>query len=240
MTVCPLQIAGLSSFEIIIEFAHRCDGHIAFAFGLCFHGSGPRAGERDKLHIGLLSITRYAVSLEYRPAHRLANWQPSACVSAAADCRLPVDYVAPTTVPANMEELPILWQASGTYSRLSRAVRLVIRDPGRLAQVPLCEVPVDFSSQMVLVAGLGPTTRNDLGLRIQYVWKEHSRIRVLERQIYPGEESATGLCPASPWTVVVVPRVDLSVEGYNCTSSARPHSSRGAGPMTSPPRPRST
>lgn len=125
-------------------------------------------------------------------------------------------YVEPTTVPSGIEELPILWQASGTYSRLTRAVRLVVRDPATLAQVPLCEVPVDFRSQMVLIPGLGPTARNDLGIRIQSVRQERSRIRVLERQIYPGDRPESGgPHPASPWTVVVVPLSSSSVEGYS-------------------------
>jgi hypothetical protein len=125
------------------------------------------------------------------------------------------DHTVPRTLPADRSDLPILWQASGTYSRLTRAVRLVVRDQATLAQVPLCEVPVDFSSQMVLIAGLGPTTKNNLGIAIQSVSQDKSRIRVLERQIYPGEQTATGLRPASPWTVVVIPRSDVNVEGYD-------------------------
>lgn len=134
-------------------------------------------------------------------------------VAVIVGCRL--DRTSPTTVPADAEELPILWQASGTYSRLAKAVRLVIRDAATLAQVPLCEVPVDFRSEMVLIAGLGPTPRNDCGIIIQHAWKENGRIRVLERQVYPGAQVSPGLRPASPWTIVVVPRSDLDVEGYS-------------------------
>lgn len=143
-------------------------------------------------------------------------------------CRL--DTTSPTTVPAGAEELPIHWQASGTYSRLTKAVRLVVRDAATLAQIPLCEVPVDFRTEMVLIAGLGPTPRNDCGIIIQHVWKEGSTLRVLERQIYPGSHVSPGLRPASPWTVVVVPRCDLDVEGY---SSRLP---RGVLSAANPPR----
>lgn len=143
-------------------------------------------------------------------------------------CRL--DTASPTTVPAGTEELPILWQASGTYSRLTKAVRLVVRDPATLAQIPLCEVPVDFRTEMILIAGLGPTPRDDCGIIIQHVWKEGDRLRVLERQIYPGSRIRPGFRLASPWTVVVVPRCDLDVEGY---SSRLP---RGTFLSANPPR----
>lgn len=113
------------------------------------------------------------------------------------------------------EDLSIYWEKSGTYSRLGRSVRVLARDEATLAQVPVTEVPVDWKTQMVLVAGLGPTPTSDVGLRITRVWREGPRIRVLERQIHPGTEKLGGLNPASPWTVVVIPRSDLNVEGYS-------------------------
>lgn len=136
-------------------------------------------------------------------------------VGAVAIVGCQLDKPGPTTLPADAEELPILWQTSGTYSRLTKAVRLVIRDAGTLAQVPLCEVPVNFETEMVLLAGLGPTPRSDCGIVIQQAWKKNGRIWVLERQVYPGSQMSSGLRPASPWTVVVVPRSDLDVEGYS-------------------------
>lgn len=108
----------------------------------------------------------------------------------------------------------ILWQQSGTYSRINRRVRLLVRDPATLAQLPLTEVPVDFDQQMVLVAGLGPTPTSERGIRIVRVWREGSRIRVQERVIHPGDDQASGLAPASPWTVAIIPRSDLNVQGY--------------------------
>ncbi len=125
------------------------------------------------------------------------------------------DGVQPTRGPSPGEDLPVLWEASGTHSRLTRSVRIVARDRATLAQVPLAEVPVDFDSQMALIAGLGPTPNYRLGIRIKRVWREGSRIRVLERHIHPGFDRGAGLRPASPWTIVVVPRSDLNVEGYS-------------------------
>ena len=113
------------------------------------------------------------------------------------------------------EDLPIIWEASGTYSRLSRSVRIIARDRATLAQVPLAEVPVDFKTQMVLIAGLGPTASDNLGIRVKRVWREGSQIRVLERHIHPGPDEGQGLRPASPWTIAVVPRSDLNIEGYS-------------------------
>lgn len=112
------------------------------------------------------------------------------------------------------EDIPILWKKSGAYSRIARRVRVVARDHATLAQLPLTEIPVDFTSQMVLIAGLGPTPSSDQGIRIVRVWKEGTRIRVQERPIHPGLDPTPGLTPASPWTVVVIPKSDLNVEGY--------------------------
>lgn len=116
--------------------------------------------------------------------------------------------------PSPPEDIPILWRASGTYSHLTKRIRVAVRDPAALAQLPLTEIPVDFETQMVLVAGLGPTVSDELGLRINRVWREGSKIRVEECRIHPGPEPKAGANPASPWTVAIIPRSDLNVEGY--------------------------
>lgn len=115
---------------------------------------------------------------------------------------------------ASQEDLPILWQQSGTYSRITRGTHVVARNPMELAKLPIAEVPVDFKIQMVLIVGLGPSPTNELGVRIARVWHEGSRIRVQERRIHPGTLRSPGVEPASPWTIVVVPKSDLNVEGY--------------------------
>jgi len=152
--------------------------------------------------------------LRAKPLVRLAAtvvW-PSLLI-AAGGCSAGRSQMA--TDPSPGEELPILLQIRGTYSRLGRAVRILARDRATLAQVPLAEVPVDFDSQMVLIAGLGPTTSNEFGIRITRVWREGSRLCVQEQQIHPGPDRAAGLRPASPWTMAVVPKRDLNVEGYS-------------------------
>jgi hypothetical protein len=113
------------------------------------------------------------------------------------------------------EDIPILWQTSGTHSRLVRRTRILARDQATLVQVPLTEVPVDFETQMVLIDGLGATPSSEQGIRIVRVWRQGSRIRVQERPIHPGTDRNPGLEPASPWTAVVIPKSDLNVEGYS-------------------------
>lgn len=117
--------------------------------------------------------------------------------------------------PVLHEDIPITWEKSGTYSHLSRAVRILARDRATLAQVPITEVPVDFEREMVLIAGLGPTPSSERGIRITRVWADSGRLRVQETQLHPGTEQQPGLRPASPWSVAVIPRSDLNVEGYS-------------------------
>jgi hypothetical protein len=115
---------------------------------------------------------------------------------------------------AAAEDIPILWQSSGTYSRISRRARILVRDPATLAQIPVTEIPVNFDTQMVLIAGLGPTPSGEQGIRIVRVWRQGSKIHVQERAIHPGADRTAGLQPASPWTAVVIPKSDLNVDGY--------------------------
>lgn len=112
-------------------------------------------------------------------------------------------------------EMEISYEASGTYSRIGRPVRLLVRDQATLEQLPLGEVKVDFDQQMVLVAALGSTPTSDFGVRIVRVWQQGARLRVQERRIHPGLDQEVGLHPASPWTLVVIPRSDLNVDGYS-------------------------
>lgn len=137
--------------------------------------------------------------------------------------------------PPSAEDIPILWQASGAHSHLTRRVRVVARDPAVLAQLPLAEIPVNFETQMVLVAGLGPTATDELGVRIDRVWREGSKIRVQERRIHPGPEPKAGLSPASPWTAVIIPRSDFNVEGY--TNSVPKGAVSGTAEIPPPPIP---
>jgi hypothetical protein len=113
-----------------------------------------------------------------------------------------------------IRELSILAQKSGSHSHLRKKVRIVVYDRATLAQIPLPKIDVDFERQMVLIAGMGPTLRDDVGIQITRVWQEDRRIHVQERQIHPGLEARPSARPASPWTMVVVPKSKLNVMGY--------------------------
>lgn len=112
-------------------------------------------------------------------------------------------------------ELPILREVSGTWSHISRPVRVVAYDAATLAQIPVTDVPVDFDTEMVLIAALGPTVGQDIGVRITRIWREDGRIHVRDQRLHPGLERTSTLERSSPWTVVVVPRCEAPVEGYS-------------------------
>ncbi len=134
-------------------------------------------------------------------------------MSGAMGCRSTPAEPVERSRSRRVEEIPIIWQESGTYSRLTRPTRLLVRDRAALVRVPLTEVPVDFETQMVLVCGLGPTPDDRRGVRIARVWREGSVIRVQERTIL-SEREPRRLERASPWTVAIIPRSDANVEGY--------------------------
>jgi hypothetical protein len=125
-------------------------------------------------------------------------------------------------------EMPITWSKAGTYSEFHEPLRLVIRDAAHLAAIPLAEVPVDFSKQMVLVATRGAVPTEGYAVRITRVWREGRRIRVDVRVSQPqpgGQPSKHALC--APYHIVVVPRSDLNVEGF---STRLPSDPRGHNP----------
>lgn len=125
-----------------------------------------------------------------------------------------------------VEELPILWERHGVYSRIQKPIRIVALDRGTLAQLPITEVEVDFKTQMVLIVGMGPTFRDDIGVRIVRVWRQGGQIQVQERQIHPGDEAGASMGQASPWSIVVVPRSDLNVAGFSARVPPRVYATR--------------
>jgi hypothetical protein len=131
----------------------------------------------------------------------------SACTAPAGSQR--------ETRQESVKELPILWETSGTWSHLTRPARIVIYDAATLAEVPVAQVPVDFSKQMVLLTALGPTIGQDMGVRIERVWQEGPEVHVLERRLHPGLEQSAVSNRSSPWTIVVVPRSEVPVKGYS-------------------------
>lgn len=133
----------------------------------------------------------------------------------------------PTTGPA--AEMPILWEHRETFSNVARPFRVVARDAATLSQMPLTEVPVDFRTQMVLVAAMGPTTSEEYGIRITQMVRQGGQIKATVVPVHPGQNKRGGVVVASPYHIVVVPKSDLNVAGFS--SAVPPNAFR----MTTPP-----
>lgn len=117
-----------------------------------------------------------------------------------------------SAMPADGEELPILYRVQGVHSHETRAMRVVVRDAATLAQIPIADVPVDFSTQMLLIVTLGRVTSDLYTVDIPRVWREKGRLRVetLLRAPPPGAPVSM----ASPYCIVVVPQCDLNVADF--------------------------
>jgi len=115
--------------------------------------------------------------------------------------------------PVDGEELPILRQSHGTHCHEARALQLVIRDTATLAKIPLTDVAVDFSSEMLLIVTLGRVTSDQYSVNIDRVWREGPRLRVATTVSSPPPGVPTVM--ASPYCIAVVPKCDLNVAGFS-------------------------
>jgi len=122
-------------------------------------------------------------------------------------------------MPAEGDELPILRQVHGTHCHETRAMQLVIRDPATLAQVPLTDVPVDFSQEMLLIVTLGRVPSDLYTVNIDRVWREGPHLRVSSTVTSP--PPGAPLVMASPYCIAVVPRCDLNIHGFSPRPPAR-------------------
>ncbi len=115
--------------------------------------------------------------------------------------------------PADGEELPILRQTHGAHCHEVRAMQLVIRDAATLAKVPLVDVAVDFSREMLLVVTLGRVTSDQYSVSVDRVWREGPRLRVAAtvNSPPPGVPTVT----ASPYCIAVVPKCHLNVVDFS-------------------------
>ncbi len=121
--------------------------------------------------------------------------------------------------PADGEELPILAQLQEAHSHELQPMQVVIRDAGAYARIPLREMEVDFSREMLLVVTLGRRLSDQYGVRIERVWREGRELQVETRITRP----PPGAPPvfASPYCVAKVPRCDLNVAGFDPEPPAR-------------------
>ena len=133
------------------------------------------------------------------------------CMVVAAGCHQTRYSDAP--MPAEGEELPILYRVQGVHSHETRAMRVVVRDAATFAQIPIADVPVDFRTQMLLIATLGRVTSDLYSVDITRAWREKGQLRV-ETVLHappPGHPVAM----ASPYCIVVVPKCDLNVADFD-------------------------
>ena len=115
-------------------------------------------------------------------------------------------------MPLDGEELPILRQAAGVHSHETRAMRVVVRDAATLARIPIEDVTVDFTREMLLIATLGRVTSDQYLVAIDRIWREGPTLRV--RMVVTSPPPGAPLAMASPFCIAVVPRCDLNVAGF--------------------------
>jgi hypothetical protein len=133
-----------------------------------------------------------------------------ALLLAVGGCREYTDDVR--ELPLDGEELPILRQSSGVHSHETRAMKVVVRDAATLARIPIEDVPVDFTREMLLIVTLGRVTSDQYRVAIDRVWREGPTLRV--RIVVTSPPPGAPLAMASPFCIAVVPRCDLNVAGF--------------------------
>ena len=157
--------------------------------------------------------TRQRLNLAAAIAGLTAIWLSSGCREMRPTAR---------EVPADHEELPILRQYVGVHSHEARAMRVVVRDRPTLARIPIHDVDVDFTREMLLIVTLGTVTSDEHAVRIERVWRDGHRLRVAVVRRAPPANAP--LVMASPYCVAVVPRCDLNVIDFAPEPPARDRS----------------
>jgi len=127
------------------------------------------------------------------------------------------------------QELPVLWEHSGHDDRIKTQVRYIAHDAQALAKIPLVDVPVDFETQMVLIASPGPVRSPDVTIRIRRLWTAGPRIRSQIEVIHPTAQQKRPLKLFSPYHLIVVPKSDRNVEGFTSSLPKRAFVSPGPG-----------
>ncbi|RIK68859.1 MAG: hypothetical protein DCC65_01640 [Planctomycetota bacterium] len=125
-------------------------------------------------------------------------------------------------LPAPGEDVPILHKMHGTHSHETRAMQVAVRDLATLAQIPLADVPVDFSSEMLLVVTLGRVISDQYSIDIRRVWRDGGVLRVETVVTAPAPGVPTVM--ASPYCIAVIPRCDLNVAEFANAPPARERS----------------
>ena len=131
-----------------------------------------------------------------------------------------------------IEEYPVLYKKAGKYCGARQEMRLVVRDQPHMALVPVGDVPVDFSKQMVLFVTLGQVYSESYDVQIDRVWRQDRLVRVGITKSYPAAGEMGYPHPSSPYYLVVVPKSDLNVEGFG--TEVAPPKMEGRGVLPAP------
>jgi len=112
------------------------------------------------------------------------------------------------------DDLPILDELAQGQSGIAKPLRIVIYDYPSLSQFPLLALKVDFSTQMVLLAAMGPASSRDCEIHVDRVWMGINRLEVDVTEFYPESDTQRTPAIASPIHAVVVQRCELPVAGF--------------------------
>ncbi len=91
-------------------------------------------------------------------------------------------------------------------------MQVVVRDSASLAKIPLEDIEVDFSREMLLVITLGSVPSDSYRVRIDRVFREGGSLKVDATIVQP--PPGAPLVPASPYCIAVVPQCELNVLNF--------------------------
>jgi len=81
------------------------------------------------------------------------------------------------------------------------------------------DLPVDFDSQMLLIATMNQQPTTGYAIRITRVYRKGHKIHAEVRSFFPDPQQPVSASPVRPWHVVAVPKSDLNVEDFATASS---------------------
>jgi len=136
------------------------------------------------------------------------------------------------SLPPDGGELPILRHHAGAHCHETRAMQLVIRDPATFARIPLCDVFVDFSEEMLLIVTLGRVTSDQFTVSIDRVRREGHELRVGLTIASPPPNAPVVM--ASPYCIAIVPHCDLNVADFSLAPPTRIRSWQQSPPPAGP------
>jgi hypothetical protein len=133
-----------------------------------------------------------------------------------------------------IEEFPVYYNKTGKYCGAKGPLRLVVRDQGHMAFVPVSDVPVDFDREMVLFVTMGQVYSDAYDIRIDRVWRQNQIVKVAITVTHPEPGEMGAPQPCSPYHLVVVPKSSLNVDGF--VTEITPPSLEHPGMLPAPPK----